>query len=370
MIRFLFLIPLGFLATQVLADDAAERYEFGSDTFLAGRSVTHAADNTDDLFMAGDTVVVGESISGSAHLAGRAVTIDANVAGDAYVFGEEVLLSRDVGGDVTVAGRTVELSTVGGDLRAAGAEVRLTGDVGGYAIVAGDEVEIDGTVSGDMSLSARDVSWGDGASVSGRLILYEDEPGALAVPSEIVPSERLERREIEEWEGPEPPSFRRAVANFFTGVIVVAALAALVATLVPERLAEMRRQVLSRPFYCLWLGFLVQSAVIGAGILFAMTLVGLVLTPAMVLLALAGGFAGYVVAAYSFGVGLMMAFNQAEPDSIGQRALAAGVGALAAGIIGLIPILGWIFVLVLVLTGIGAITLRVIRPAFFADATI
>ena len=151
-------------------------------------------------------------------------------------------------------------------------------------------------------------------------------------------------------------------------MIVVAALAALIAALVPERLAEMRRQILARPFHLLWLGFLTQSAVIGAGVLFAMTIIGLLLTPAMVLLALVSGFAGYVVAAYAFGVGLMLAFGRSEPDSIGDRAMAAGVGALAAGIIGLIPFLGWLFVLALVLSGIGAITVRVIRPVFFADA--
>ena len=57
-----------------------------------------------------------------------------------------------------------------------------------------------------------------------------------------------------------------------------------------------------------------------------------------------------------------------EPDSIADRATAAGVGALTAGIIGLIPFLGWLFVLALVLAGLGAITIRTIRPAFFADA--
>ena len=56
-------------------------------------------------------------------------------------------------------------------------------------------------------------------------------------------------------------------------------------------------------------------------------------------------------------------------DGVGGKGVrvAAGVGALVAGIIGLIPLLGWIFVLALVLSGIGAITLRVIRPAFFLD---
>ena len=128
----------------------------------------------------------------------------------------------------------------------------------------------------------------------------------------------------------------------------------------------MRRQVLARPFFTLWSGFLMQSALIGSGIIFAITLIGLVLVPAIVVLALGVGFAGYVVAAYSFGVGLLLAIGREEPGSIGARALAGAVGALAAGLLGLIPFLGWIFVLALVLSGIGAITIRIFRPAFFA----
>ena len=99
-----------------------------------------------------------------------------------------------------------------------------------------------------------------------------------------------------------------------------------------------------------------------------MTLIGLIVSPAAVLLALIGGFAGYVVSVYAFGVGLMLAFGRPEPDSIGERAVAAGVGALLAGIIALIPFLGWLFVLALVLSGVGAITLRLFRPQFFVPA--
>ena len=42
--------------------------------------------------------------------------------------------------------------------------------------------------------------------------------------------------------------------------------------------------------------------------------------------------------------------------------------AVAAAVVALIPFLGWLFVLALVLSGVGAITLRVARPRFFADA--
>ncbi len=152
------------------------------------------------------------------------------------------------------------------------------------------------------------------------------------------------------------------------GVIAVSVIASLIAAILPETLADLRRSVLDRPLRNLWFGFLAQSALVGSAILFAMTLIGMVLVPAVILLALVGGFAGYVVAVYAFGVGLLLLFNRPEPDSIGERAVAAGIGALVAGIISLIPLVGWLFVLALMLAGIGAITLRLFRPGFFVPA--
>lgn len=354
-------------ASSIWAQDNGSSLDFGGDSFRAGRSVAHDVDGTDDLFLAGETVEGNADITGSAYLAGREVTMDGRVEGDAFAVGDEVTIRGDVSGDATLAGRAVSVSGIGGDLRIAGSELELDGDIGGYAMVAGEDVAFNATVSGDVSLAAEDVDWGPEATIGGWLYLYEEEPGELEVPERVVPPGRIERRQIEEWEGPEGPDWGQAIAGFLLGVIVVAGLAALIAALVPERLAEMRRQILARPFHTLFVGFLTQSAVIGAGILFAMTLIGLLLTPAMVVLALVGGFAGYIVAAYAFGVGLRLAFGKPEPESIGDRAQAAGIGALAAGVIGLVPFVGWLFVLAVVLTGVGAITLRLVRPVFFAE---
>ena len=49
-----------------------------------------------------------------------------------------------------------------------------------------------------------------------------------------------------------------------------------------------------------------------------------------------------------------------------ERVAAAFIGALIVGLIGLIPVLGWIFVFALTLAGAGAITTRIFRPTFFA----
>lgn len=357
-------------ATAVAQEDEAV-LDFGGDSFRAGSTVVFDTPGTDDLFMAGETVRGDVDIAGSAHMAGRRVTMAGAVGGDAYVAGMDVTLDGTVAGDVTAMGYDVHIGAVGGDLRISGAKLAIDGPVSGYALIGGDDVRIGAVIASDVSLAARELEFTGDARIDGQLILYEEEPGALEIPNSVVPVERIERRDMSEWKHETRRlkvwDWRRAIGKFVFGVLVVAALAALIAAVVPQTLADMRRALLDRPFRNLWIGFLTQSAVVGSAIIFALTLIGALLTPAVVLLALIGGFAGYVVATYALGVGLMITFGRREPDSIGTRAMAAGVGALTAGIIGLIPLLGWLFVLALVLAGVGAITMRLFRPRFFAQ---
>ncbi len=365
-------IVLLLAATPMAAQENEGAFDFGGDSFRAGGTVIFDTAGTDDLFIAGETVRATADITGSAHFAGRKVTLAGAVGGDVYAAGMDVTLEGPVAGDATLAGYDVRVGAVGGDLRISGAKLAIEGPVAGYALIAGDEVLIDAIITGDVSLTARVLDFTDGARIDGRLILYEEDPGSLEIPASLADEERIERREIAEWEEGTRHlkvwDWRRAVGKFLIGVIVVAALAALIAAIVPQTLADMRRGVLDRPFRNLWFGFLAQSTLVGSAILFAMTLIGVILVPAVILIALVGGFAGYIVAVYAFGVGLLLAFGRPEPDSVGTRALAAGIGALAAGVIALIPLLGWLFVLALVLAGIGAITLRLFRPGFFVPA--
>ncbi|MCU9847147.1 hypothetical protein OEZ60_03930 [Defluviimonas sp. WL0024] len=354
------------------AEEKAQTFDFGGDSFRAGATVVLDAAGTDDLFMAGETVRGEADISGSAHLAGRRVTMTGAVGGDAYLAGMDVVLEGPVAGDATLAGYDVRVGAVGGDLRLSGAKLAVGGPVAGYALIAGDDVRIGAAIKGDVNLTARTVEFADGARIDGKLTLFEEAPGTLTIPTSVASEDRIERRDLAEWEAAARPltgwSWTRAVGRFLTGVIIVAALAALVAAVMPRTLAAMRRSILERPLRNLWIGFLAQSAVIGSAVLFAMTLIGALLVPAVVLVALAGGFVGYILAVYAFGVALVQAVGRPEPQSVGERAICGGVGALAAGIIALVPILGWLFVLALTLTGLGAVVQRLFRPRFLAPA--
>lgn len=368
--KHLFLGVLMILLGSAAVADESSAFDMASDAFRAGQDVRVTRGGIDDLFAAGETVSVPVDIAGTAHLAGREVSVPGDIGGDALAMGMEVQLTGAVAGDATVMGYEVAVGPVGGDLRATGSEVVLSGPVTGYAMLAGETVEIDGEIAGDLMLAAEDVAFGAAARVGGTLVVYEEDPGTLDIPASVASADQIERREIEAWDRDMHdyrPSVGGMIGRFLLGVVVLAGLAALIASVIPDHLAIMRRRVLDKPFGTLAIGFLALSAIIGSAVVFAMTLIGFLFSPAMVILAVVAGFAGYVVGVYALGVGLMLAVGRPDPSLILDKVIAAAVGAVAAGLIALIPLLGWLVVLALTLAGLGAITDRLLRPAFFVD---
>lgn len=347
-------------ATSALAQQDEARFTIGGDTFLAGRSIVHDTPGGDDLFAAGQRLRAAADLTGSVYLAGQDVSIDGAVGGDIHAMGQTVTVAGDVAGDASLAGQDLRvIGGVGGDLRIAGSIVEVLGPVAGYAILGGERVRLASEVAGDVILGAERVEFDPGARIGGTLTIFEDDIGDTVVPETVIPAERITRREFEEWQ-PQTmprmvPTAGELIGRFLGGVIMVALLAALVAALIPDRLAEMRRTILGTPFRTLGVGFVAQSAIIGSVVVVALTLIGLLLVPGILLLAGASALAGYVVGAYAFGVGLLLLIGRDEPDTLPERAIAAGAGALVAGLLALVPFLGWLFAVALSLAGIGAI---------------
>lgn len=354
------------LGTAAQADDDSGRFVIGQDVYTAGKTVTVNKAGHDDLFAAGARVDVGADLTGSAHLAGRRITVSGDVGENVYGAGQDVTVTGDVAGNVTIAGQDLSVSgSVNGDLRATGSEITVSGTIGGYALVVGEEVDIDGTIAGDLALMAEKVDFGSAARVAGKVIVYEEKTGDIVIPASVASQDQIERHKVADWDdsyGDKPSvfSWRHAIGSFVFGVMIVAATAAIIAAAVPETMAAMRRRILDKPGRVLMVGFIAQSALIGSGILTAMTIIGLLLTPALILISIVVAWLGYVIGSYALGVGLLSAAGWDEPSTAADRAIRAAVGAVAAGLASLIPVLGWLFVLALLLCGVGAMAVRLL----------
>lgn len=369
-IFFSLLTLLALLSQSAWAETEDAQLDIAGDVFRAGETASHDSGTAKDVFLAGETVRVTAPVTENAHLAGRWITVDGPIGGDLYAAGMEITARAPVTGDISVAGYEITLPATGGDLRVTGSQVTIGGAVAGYALVTAEHLNLDGPVTGDIHATVRSIEFGPDARVDGRLVLYETEPGTIEVPDAVAPADRIERRDLAEWDA-EIARYRDIgwsgmVARFLMGLLVVAGLAALAAALIPGALAAMRARLLDDPLRSLWFGFLAHSAMIGAVVILIMTVLGLFFAPAVAILAVLAGFAGYVIGVYALGVAILRTAGRPIPENWTERAIAGGIGAVIAGLVGLIPFFGWLVVLALTLTGLGAAVLHFLRPRFFA----
>jgi len=85
--------PAGFADTETRT--------FGSDTFVAGATVSTALDAERDAFLAGRTVTAKGKAGGDVHVAGFDVDVEADSAADLYAAGATVSVRGTVGEDLT-----------------------------------------------------------------------------------------------------------------------------------------------------------------------------------------------------------------------------------------------------------------------------
>jgi len=371
-IRIILTICL-MLPTLAIAQDDAEFLKLGGDIYGGGTSVVVNDATANDVFLGAQDTTLSGPISGSAHMVGQTVTLSETVAGNAYAAGQTVTLSGDVTGNATLAGQTLTVGNVGRNLRAFGQSVAVNGAVGGAALIGAQTVTFNNTIAGDVAVNAQDISFGSVAKIDGTLTIYHSDPGSINVPDGVVPASRVTRKTIEEWTEDAPTSIGVSRQTIWRGllstIVTITVLAAIFAALMPAKLAQIRKSFLARPLRAFWFGFLTLSAAIGTTVVLAISVIGLLAVPLSVILAIIVGFAGYIVGAYALGVGLLGLIGRSDPGTWIERALAAAVGAVLIAAIGLVPFVGWLVVLAVTLTGLGAFCIVLFRPGFYTEAT-
>lgn len=366
-----FLILCLFLPTLVAAQDDPEFLELGGDLYGGGSAVVLVDAARHDVFLAAQDTTLAGPITGSAHLVGQNVTLAKPVAGNVYAAGQTVKVSGPVAGSATLAGQTVTIGNIGRNLRAFGQSVAVNGTVDGAALIAAQTVTFNNAIVGDVAVNADKISFGAAAKIGGTLTIYHSDPASIEVPNGVVPAARITRKTVEEWSQDTPTSIGVSRQTIWRGilstVVTVAVLAAIIAALIPTKLSQMRATFLARPLRSFGFGFLTLSAAIGTSVVLAMSVIGLLAVPLSVILAIIIGFSGYIVGAYALGVGLLSLIGRAEPSAWLERALAAAVGAVVVAAIGLVPFVGWLVVLAVSLTGLGALCIVFFQPRFYAE---
>jgi cytoskeletal protein CcmA (bactofilin family) len=298
----------------------------------------------------GDTVVVeeGETVGDLTAFAGT-VVIQGTVDGDLEAFGGDVLVEGEVTGDVDAFAGNVRITgEVAGEVSAAAGNVVVAegATVGSLSAAAGN-VAVEGTVAGSVNAAAGSVTLGPEASIEGDLT-YGGElnrhpdaevAGTVTEESPAAPTPIGEVPTLPPWLGP----LYWTLVNLLLGAVLLAVF--------PRFSDGVAATARTEALKSGGVGLLALVGIPIALVLVAVTVVGIPLS-------IAGGFAFalllWIASVYGrFAVGAwLLSLADAE-----NRWVALVVGLLAVLLVGLIPFLGGLVELLVLLLGLGALSL-------------
>jgi len=317
-------VTLAALAVLALVPGLA-----AADENRTGDTVVVEAGETidDDLSASAGNVIVRGTVTGDLQAFAGNVIITGEVRGDVEAFAGNVRVTGDVGGDVMAVGGNVfvgENATVGGTLEAAAGTVTIAGGVGDARLAAGSiTVASTGTVDGDLRYDGT-LTVADGGTVTGETV----QDSSLTV-------------------GPQFPDVPWLGTLF--GLLMNLLLGALLLLALPAFSARVGEYGVDRPLRSGGIGLLAVIAAPVVFVLFAITIVGLPIAFAWLLLFLLLAWLGSVYGAFVVGVALLAL------TEIDNRWLALVLGLVVVALVTQVPLLGGLFGLLVFLIGLGAL---------------
>lgn len=340
----------------------------GSDTFFSGGQLNRAVDTQGDTFMAARTLEARGHAGGDLHAWGYDLSVSADTDEDLYAVGGWVIVRGAVAQDLSAAGfsvRTEKTSQTDGNVRLMGNTVTIEGPVMGALSVAGRDVILNAAVEGDVRIMAQTLSFGPEALIGGALTYSTKDK--IIVPERVVEDARVsfERYSggmiIEEWdevreEMPVFPTFPAMVFGFVILLLFLIALAALMLTFMPLRLARMRRSITQAPGQTLMLGVIGLSVLFGMMPIVTLTIVGIPFVPIVVLAIIVAWMLGYALGTYSIAMRIWAAFGGEQTPATTLRLAVFAAALTVVMLLNFIPFVGWVVNYTLVLLGLGAMT--------------
>tara|TARA_R110002096_G_scaffold415163_1_gene616625 strand:+ start:11016 stop:12167 length:1152 start_codon:yes stop_codon:yes gene_type:complete len=353
---------------------AQESFSVGGDVYLGGSKSSYPQNVQGDIFVSGFAATLDVEVEEDAHIAGFDVEVENSVGKDLYAAGLSVSIESSVGEDVTASGFNVRLkrsASVGKNTRIAAGKVTIDAPLSGSLVAAGGDIVLNSSIKGDVRITGAQISFGQNAKILGTL--KYSSPEEVEVPASVISSDRVQYTKLsasgmfddlnEAIDGRRPPIWAVAfsiISVFLITLALFLTIAAVFIAFKPEMVEGLRSRASDNPGKSFLFGLLGMAILYGSVPVSATTIVGLPLIPLIILAIVIFWTLGYLLGTYvifwrvagSMGV---------KSEKIGTKLLVIGCGLIILAMINFIPIVGWLANLVVVLIGIGSITILMLR---------
>lgn len=331
--------------------------------YTAGNIITIDANVEKGVHAAGNIININGNVGNSVYSAGGTLLISGDVAGSVHGAGGNIIVESNIADDVIVAGGNMMISkeaTIGGDLVVGAGTLDLLGSVGGNIYMSGGVVTLNGSVGGDVKIDQVDeLTIGKDSVINGNLEYYSKneiviEDGAVINGETILNTDKgmgKERREHD----------RGAFVGALFAIISIALfikmiglmIIALIFAFVFKKLTESTvKEGLNHFWKSLGLGFAILVLTPMASIILIITLFGLWLGIAMMMLYFVSLTVAASIMGIIFGTWLAHLLFKKKDYSVNWKIVVGGVVAIT--LVGLVPLIGWIIMMILTLVTLGA----------------
>ncbi len=362
-----------------------------------------------DLFVSGETIVINGTVEGDVFAMGQSIVINGTVTDDVRIAGAGLQLGENasIGGDVLGASASMEAkkgSTVEGDFLYGGAQALLSGDVTGNAMFGAGALELRGAIGGDVTAeigSAENAGappssymWQTGiavptvkpgftinkdAKIGGDLVYTQSKD--IQIPADAVAGKVTRKEPVADANVKYTPPTAAEVAatwtfNLLRSIVTLILFGLLLVWLAPAFMKSVMDKLQTTPAASLGWGvvsyaaffftlLVIFTAMIVGGVVFGVLTLGgvsgtIVWTGILLIFALIVGFVlvtsflTKILVAWLGGKWLVGRFNPALAD---HKVWPMVIGVVIVALLAALPFIGWIFGLVVMFLGLGALWL-------------
>lgn len=320
--------------------------------YVGGGSVVVNNNILGDLFVGGGSVNLLGRVEEDLFVGGGNVNISGSIGEDARIAGGNISLNGPVSGDLLMAGGTLtitEEADVLGDLWATGGTLSLNGDVLGEVKIAGGEIFINSTISGPVTVRSEKLVFGPEARVSGAVTYYGRSEAVIQEGAQVG------NVEFKEWDGKKDAKGAFA----FGGVFIIVKLLSLFITalillkLFKTKVSEVIAKAFSKPWKSLGIGIVALIVTPVLSVILMVTVIGSYLGIILGLLFLLLVTTSGILSIIFTGRIVERLISKNKEASITWKTVLWGT--LGSTVLTLIPVIGWLAMLILFLITFGAL---------------
>jgi cytoskeletal protein CcmA (bactofilin family) len=376
------------------------------DLYVTAQNFTLEGTVQGDLFVMGETIIINGTVEGDLFAGGQTIVINGTVNGDTRIGGAALQLGETavLGEDLLAGGASLETkdgSTTGGDLLVGSGQTLLAGDVAGDVFAGTGALELRGEFGGDVTAEVGDATEGEpapsmympnvkisipsvrpGFTVSKDAIIKGDlvytQSSDISIPSNVVAG-KITRNEpaVDVQNAYVPPTAAEVAIDWtfdlFRTIATIILLGLLLGWLAPKFVNLLGEKIQGTPLASIGWGVVACAAffftlllimvvmTIGAfffgvltlgGVSFWIVLVGLLLIFALCIgFGLVIFFLAQIVVAW---LGGKMVLNKLNPKLAESKIWPLVLGAVLVALVTSIPLVGWVFSILIVLAGLGS----------------